>query len=319
MLSRTALRARAARPLVPAWRNVRFTSSAAPNTSSGAGALTGGLAGASAALAITYAWYHFSGAKSAVQTAKEAQGYINSAKSSLKVQLQDKTPETSQAIEQLKSVALSYAGWIPGGKDYVESAFQDIDAIKNKHGQEVESIVQQAYEEIRSISKKGASLDTASETYNVLSKTLERLASLAGDASEDILKNHPQLKEKVGGSADQLKRLAEQYGPEAKREADEAWKQINGVLQSGLSVDSADKIRRVVQEKIEKIRAMGEKAFDQGLEQVKPMLEKNPKIKKLVDDNIETLKQGNVSDVVEKVRKSVSSDSTEALESYIQE
>lgn len=321
MLSRTALRARAVRVPSIARHNARgrFASSAAPETSSGAGALTGGLAGATAALAIGYGWYHFSGAKTAMQTAQQAQGYIDSAKNSFKVQLQDKTPETGQAIEQLKSVALSYAGWVPGGRDYVETAFKDIDAIKNKHGEEVENIVREAYEEIRNVSKKGANMETASETYSVLSKSFERLVSLAGDASEDILNNHPQLKEKVGGSADQLKQLAEQYGGEAKREADQAWKQINDVLKSGVSVDSADKIRRLVQEKIQKIREMGEKAFDQGFEQVKPMLEKNPKVKQLVEENMETLKQGNVSDVVQKVREAVTSGSTDKLQSYLQE
>lgn len=37
------------------------------------------------------------------------------------------------------------------------------------------------------------------------------------DAAEDVLENHPQLKEKLGGSADQLKQLGEQIGPKAKK------------------------------------------------------------------------------------------------------
>jgi hypothetical protein len=321
MIPRTALRARAVRvPTISRQQaRIRFASTATPQTGGGAGALTGGLAGAGAALAIVYGYYHFSGAKTAVQTAKEAQSYIDSAKNSLKVQLQEKTPDTSQALDQLKSVALGYAGWIPGGKDYVETAFKDIEAIKNKHGEEVEKIVRDAYEDVRNVSKKGMNLDTASETYNVLLKHLERLVSLAGDASEDIMNNHPQLKEKLGGSADQLKQLAEQYGPEAKKEADKTWKQINEILQAGFSVDTADKIRRVVQEKIQKIQEMGEKAFNQGFEQIKPILEKNPTVKKLVDENMDTLKQGNVTEVIQKVRDAVSSGSTEQLDSYIKQ
>lgn len=297
---------------------MRFAS-ATPETSSGAGALTGGLAGGGAALVITYAWYSLSGAKSAVQTAKEAQGYINSAKDSLKVQFQDKTPDTNQAIETLKQTALKYAGWVPGGKAYVDSAFRDLESVRQKHGTEVDNIVSETYEELRDVSKKGFNLDTASETYNVLSKQFERLLSLAGDASEDILNNHPELKQKVGGSADQLKQLGQRLGPEAKKEVDETWKQVREVVQGGLTIDSADKIRRMIQEKTQKLREMGEQAFNQGFEQLKPMLEKNPQVKKLVEENMETLKQGNVGEGIEKVKNAISSGSTEQLESYFQQ
>lgn len=320
MLSRTVLRsARATRIPPAARRNVRFASSAAPQSAGGAGAVTGGLAGGAAALAITYAWYSFSGAKTAVQTAQEAQGYVDSVKNSLKVKFQEQTPDTNQAIEQLRSMALSYAAFIPGGKVYVDSIFKDLDAIKNKHGEEVEKIVREAYEELRDVSKKGMSLETASDSYQVLSKHSERLVSLAGDASEDILNNHPQLKEKLGGSTDQLKELANRYGPEAKKEVDETWKQINDVLKAGFSVESVNRVRQLVQEKIEKIKELGEKAFNQGIEQLQPMLEKNPQIKKFVEENKDALKQGNAAEVVEKVRSAISSGSTEQLESYIKE
>ena len=53
-------------------RQVRFASEGAPKpaTAAGGGGVAGGLIGASGALGVAYLYYHFSGAKSAVQTAK---------------------------------------------------------------------------------------------------------------------------------------------------------------------------------------------------------------------------------------------------------
>ena len=79
--------------------------------------------------------------------------------------------------------------------------------------------------------KKGLSLETASETYNILSKHLQRLLSLAEDAAQEILNNHPQLKEKLGGSAEQLKQLGHQIGPEAKKQIDETWSEVREIVQ----------------------------------------------------------------------------------------
>lgn len=95
MIPRTALRTtqRAVRVNRNAIRrNARFestTSKVTPDTAAGSGgasgAITGGLAGGGAALLAVYGWYHFSGTKSAVQTAKQTKAYVDSATESLKV------------------------------------------------------------------------------------------------------------------------------------------------------------------------------------------------------------------------------------------
>ena len=144
---------------------------------------------------MTYAWYHFSGAKASLQTAKQAKGYVDSAVDSLKVKFNETTPGTNDALNTLREAANKYASFIPGGRDYVDRAFKDLDSIRTKHSGEVDQIVSEAYGELRNVSKKGISLETAGDTVNVLSKHLQRLLSLAGDAAEDILNNHPQLKE----------------------------------------------------------------------------------------------------------------------------
>ena len=60
-------------------------------------------------------------------------------------------------------------------------------------------------------------MQTAGQVYNVLTKHVERLLDIGKDTAEDVLENHPQLKQKLGGSADQLKQLGEQIGPQAKK------------------------------------------------------------------------------------------------------
>ena len=124
---------------------------------------------------------------------------------------------------------------------------------------------------------------------------------------------------KVGGSADQLRKLGENYGPKAKQEVNDAWQQINDIVKSGVQLDNVERIRKLIQDKTEKVRKMGEEAFNQGFEPIKPMLEKNPQIKQLVEENMQTLKENNITETVSKVRSAISSGNTADLESYIKQ
>lgn len=304
-------------------RTIRFQSSQSSSSSSpppsASGAITGGLVGGGAALAITYGWYHFSGAKTTLQTAKQAKGYLDDATNQLKVKFEEKTPDSNQALQTLRDAANKYAGFVPGGKQYVDSAFQDIEALRKNHGGEVDNIVKEAYGELRDVSKKGLNLEAANEAYNVLSKHVQRLLSLGKEAIDDILDNHPQLKEKLGGSTDQLKQLGDRLGPEVKQEVDDTWKQVSDLLKSGLSGDAIEQARQLVNGKSKKLRELGEKTFNQGYEQLKPYLEKSPQVKQFVESNLETLKQGNIAETMQKVKDAISSGSTANLESYLQQ
>lgn len=303
-------------------RQIRFASQNSNSTPppSASGAITGGLVGGGVALGITYAWYHFSGAKTTLQTAKQAKGYLDSATSSLKVKFEEKTPDdTNEAIKTLHDAANRYAGFVPGGKGYVDAAFNDLEMIRKHHGNEVDQVVKEAYAELRDVTKKGMNLDAANEAYNVLSKHLQRLLELSRDAAQDILENHPQLKEKLGGSAEQLKQLGDRVGPEAKKEIDDAWQQVNDIVNAGLSGQAVNQARKLLQDKTEKIRQMGDKAFNQAYQQLQPMLEKNPQIKQFVEQNLETLKQGNISETMQKVSAAVTNGNTSDLENYLQQ
>lgn len=191
--------------------------------------------------------------------------------------------------------------------------------MQEKHGAEVEKIVSNTYSELKDAGKSGMSMETVTKSWEVLEKAVKDLGALAGDAAEQILDNHPQIKEKVGGNIEQLKGMAESYGPEAKKEVEEMWSQMGDVLKGGVSAGSIEKIREMVQDKVEKVKKLGDEAWKKGLEQAKPYLEKNPEVKKMVEENADALKQGNVSQVFEKVKDAVSSGNTDDLKKYVQQ
>ena len=159
----------------------------------------------------------------------------------------------------------------------------------------------------------------AKKAWGVLQKHLKRISDLAGDAASDIINNHPVLKEKVGGKLDQLKQMGDKYGPEAKKQADETWDQVQEIVKSGVSASTIPKVQSLLQEKVQKIQELGGKVFDQGMEKAKPYLDKSPEVKKLVEENKEKLKkQGNVQELYERVKDAVQSGKTDSLKQYVQ-
>ncbi|KAF2757553.1 hypothetical protein EJ05DRAFT_538732 [Pseudovirgaria hyperparasitica] len=282
----------------------------------GGGGIVGGLIGGATVLVAGYGYYHFSGAKTAVQTMSSAKGYFQQAKN----KVQEQTPEPNQAIEWLHSTALAYAGFIPGAKGYVDQAFKDVESIRSKHGDKVDGIIRDGYEELKKVTQEGdMSIETTGKVWNVIQDKLQQIGELAGDAIEDILNNHPDVKEKVGGNIDQLKQLQEQYGPKVKSEVDKTWEQISSIVSKGVSASTASEIQKVVQEKVELIKSMGDKAYQEGKEQVKPYLEKSPKVKQLIEENEEALKQGNIKELWDKIRNAVESGDTEEIEKYVKD
>ena len=208
---------------------------------------------------------------------------------------------------------------IPGASGYIDSTFDDIDAIRQKHGKEVDAIVKEAYDELEGVSHEGMSVGTATKAWNILQKHLQRIGDLAGDAAQDIVNNHPALKDKVGGNLDQLKQMGDKYGPEAKKQLDETWDQIKEVMKGGVSASTIPKVQQLVQEKIQKMQELGGKVWDQSMEKAKPLLDKSPEVKEMVEQNADKLKQqGNVHDFYEKIKDAVSSGNTNALKEYVQ-
>ncbi|KIV94519.1 hypothetical protein PV10_02279 [Exophiala mesophila] len=317
--SARAIRARPT-PRVRQPRNVRFQSSTGPSSgqASSAGsssALIGGIAGGTVAILGGYLWYSISGAKSVVNSVHSAKSYVDGAFK----KTTEAAPEPNQAVQWLRETVTSYTCLIPGASTYVDKAFEDLDKIREKHGDEVDKTINETYNELKGVTKKGVSLDALAEGWDILQKCLKRLGSLAGDAAEDILDNHPQLKEKVGGQLSQLKQMGEQYGPEAKKQVDETWSQVQDVLKGGFTADTVNKIQKLIQEKRDQIKKYGDQAWQKGLEQAKPLLEKQPQLKELVEKNKDKLLQGDLGQLWQKLQDAAKSGNTDDIQKFIKE
>lgn len=279
----------------------RFNSSnAGPNAQANMHpAVAGAAAGAGAAVLIGYGAYKYTGIDKAVETYTTTKSYFNSATDKLK----QATPEPNQALEALRSQAYHYAAFVPGGRGYVDTAFKDIDAIREKHGEEVNAIVSDSYSQLKKVAEeKGFSLDAASRSWEILQSSLSKITDLAGDAADQILDNHPKLKEQVGGSFTQLKQMGEQYGPEAKKQVDDVYKQVTEIVKGGVSFDTVSKIKQLVESKQKDLAKFGDAAWNKGLETAKPYLDKTPQIKELVEKNADALKSGDMAQLWEKIK-----------------
>lgn len=258
-----------------------------------------------------YGYYHFSGAKTIVNSISSTKKQLESVTKTM----QDKAPEPSEILKWFRQTTTTYASFIPGAKTYVDKAFDDLDKVESKHRGEVNDIITKTYNELRSTTKSGLSMDTAVKSWSVLESAFKELGQLAADSAGEILDNHPELKDKVGGNLDQLKNMANSYGPEAKKELDQTYSQIKDVLAGGVGVGTIAKIKELIEEKVKKVQSMGDEAWKKGLEQAKPYLDKSPQIKEILEKNADALKSSNLTELWEKVK----SGNTADLESYVKD
>ena len=263
-----------------------------------------------------YAWYSISGAKTAVNSFSQTKQYLDD---TLK-KATEKTPDPNQAIQWLRQTANSYTGFIPGAQQYVDTTFDELDKISKDHKDEVNKIVQKAYNDLKQISEeRGASVEGVVRAWQVLQSAAKDIGSLAGDVGKDIIDRHPEVKEKFGGRFDELKRMGDQYGPEAKKKVDETWSQLQDALKGGVGIGSIDQIRRIVEEKIQDVRKLGDQAWDKGMEQAKPYLDKSPQVKEFVEKNKDKLKNSNLDELWQQVRQAAESGSTDGLKKFAEE
>ena len=271
------------------------------------------MAGGALVFAGGYAYYQFSGLKTIVSTAHDTKAYFQKATE----KIASSTPDSNEALRWLRQTATSYAAFIPGAKGYIDTAFDDLDAVRNKHGEEVDKIVKETYDQLKQATKSGMSIETAQKAWDIIQTFFKRTGELAGDAAEEIINNHPELKKQLGGNIDKLKEMGDQYGPEAKKQVDATWGQIQDIMKSGFSADTANKIRKVIQEKMQLLNKIKDEAWQKGMQEAKPYLEKSPQVKDFVEKNIDKLKQGSFRDLYEMIKKSVDAGNTDALESYL--
>lgn len=309
-----------ARPLQ--LQGIRFQSSTSTNTtgstnsSSGSShALVGGLAGGTLAFLLGYTWYSFSGTKSLVNSVHSSKSYVENAFK----KTTESAPEPSQAVQWLKETVQSYTKLIPGSSKYVDSAFQDIEKIQEKHGNEVNKIIKETYDQLKDATGKGFSMETAMQTWEALQDCFKRIGKLAGSAGQDILDNHPQIKDQLGGRFQELQQMGEKYGPEAKKAVDDTWKQMQDILAGGISGSTIQKLQSLIEEKTQQVQQYGDQAWQKGMEQAKPLLDKQPQLKQLFDENKAKLLQGDLAKLWQKVQEASKSGDTEDLQKFVRE
>jgi hypothetical protein len=319
-VTQQTLRSTRASRIQPLRHQIRHESS--QPTSQGAThtpALVGGLAGGAGVFLLGYLWYSFSGAKTAIQTSNQVHAYVKSLTDKAKQSLPEASGSGAETIKWLRQTAHSYTGMIPGASGYVDSAFDDVEKIRQKHGDEVDSILKAAKDQLADVTKKDVSMTRLAEVGSIISETLRKITALAGDSFEDIINNHPSVKEKVGPRIEQLKQMGDQYGPEAKKAVDETWKEVENVLKGGFSFVTVQRIQDLIQRKTQELSKYGDQAWQKGLEQVKPMLDKQPELKEELEKNKDALLKGDLGKLWEQVRKASDSGNLDDLKKFVQQ
>ncbi|KAM3562264.1 hypothetical protein ARSEF4850_002833 [Beauveria asiatica] len=312
-----ALRCRSAHISRQARPQIRLQSTSASTSSTSQSHLVSGIAGGVVGAVLFYGVYSFTPAGRTASTINKAAVEANKQYKAAAAKLQKATPEPDEAISYIKDLAYSYVAWIPGGRSYVDAAFKDVEIVQEKHKEELNKIVNDGYKQFQNLSKAGLSIQTASKAYETLADIAKKIADLSVDALSDILDNHPQVKEKLGGNVDKLKSLGEQYGPDAKKQVDETWSQIKDIFAGGFSAANIAKAKALIDDKVGQVQKLGDEAWNKGLEAAKPYLDKSPKVKELVEKNADALKQGNLKELFEKAKAAVESGDLGDLEKYV--
>jgi hypothetical protein len=219
----------------------------------------------------------------------------------------------------LRSTATAYAVFIPDTKPFIDSAFDDLEAVQQKHGKRVDDIVQTAHRDLKEATKNGLDLENVWEAWEVIEKATNQISDLAAESTNDIQGQHPDIKEKFGEKLDYLKKMAEDFGPEARKELEDAYQKIKNVLSGGLAGDTVDKIRTLIQEKIQMVEKLGDAAWERGLEEAKQYIDMNTKIRTILEENKEKLKHGNLGELWIKVKEAALSGDTDALQKYVRD
>jgi hypothetical protein len=258
-----------------------------------------------------YVWYQFSGLKTVVKTSKQ----IESSLAEVKKTLAEKTPSADEALSYFRGVAKSYGSLIPGAGAYIDPMFDTLDELKKTHGEETEKIVKGTYEEVKdTVSKGGFDLKTGEKVVEILKRRAAEVEDLAQKVGTDFIKpvldKNPQLKESIGGSYDQLKKLVDQHGPEAKATYDDTVKQVKKIFGAGVTAASIKQVSDLIQQKTKEVKELGQKAgqdaWNKASKQAKPYLDKLPDVKKSLDENMQALIGSggkDIQEIYEKVKE----------------
>jgi hypothetical protein len=156
--------------------------------------VTGGLVGCAAGAAILLGvgiWYDFSGAESAILTAKAAKLCVDNLAEEIITSLKVGTYSADEALDMLRRTTLAYASTIPEGAPFVERIFREIDTVRKQRGREVDKVVAETYAQLSKAGRKGA---TPTQMRNIVFGQLMKLSTFASKATQDIVARNPKLR-----------------------------------------------------------------------------------------------------------------------------
>lgn len=243
-----------------------------------------------------------------------AKAYFDSATKTLR-EGKDKL-EPNETVQWLRQTTYQYAGFIPGAKATLDKAFDGLDEVQRKHGDELSNIINDAYVELKKLAQNGSlSAATAATAWSILTKQMERIEELAKDVGKDILADHPELQQQYGDKLAQLKQMGEKQGGDAKKFADEAWEKVQETVKQGKF--DKDSIGKLVNEALDKAQGYGDDLYNKAMEKAKPYLDKQPEIKKMLEENADKLKSTDVTGLTKKLQEAVQSGDMKPLKEWM--
>jgi hypothetical protein len=81
-------------------------------------------------------------------------------------------------------------------------------------------------------------------------------------------------------------------------------------------MESINKVRKLIQEKVEKMNQFSDAAWKDGMEKAKPYLDRERPVKDIVEKNADSLKRGSFGEIFDMIEQAVSSGDTEQLQEY---
>ncbi|KAI5776454.1 hypothetical protein EDC01DRAFT_636699 [Geopyxis carbonaria] len=290
---RSTLRPQTFRPvlrkqIVAPRQTLRFNSTAMPKKAEDASPLLAGAVGGLVTLVGGYAWYHISGTKKVVQTARSTIESFESAKNKVTAN----TPSTAEAASFIRSTTQHYLSSIPGAGPAVDRAFHTLDSLSEHHGDDVNRIISETYEELReTISNGGLDKKTGEKVAAIMEKRIAELGELGKDAGQRILSENPELRKTLGSSFETMRELGQRYGPEAQRVVEETYKEVQDIIDSGDMTKAAKLVRDKTQKVQELGRRSGNSAWEAMVEEVDGYLNKVPRVKEVFGDQAGELRK----------------------------
>lgn len=259
---------------------------------------------------LGYTWYHVSGTKKVISSARESINTLSMAKD----KISEATPSPGAALSLLRHLARSYASAIPvctalfligfvniplkrlydkGAGSLVDASFDSLEKIVNENSEKAKEILDEAYSEFQQL-VKDPSKDAGQKLTELLAKVGQQIQELGQRADDDFItpfiEKNPQLKQALAGSQQHIQDLLSKHGPDAQKLKDDTLKQLTAIAAAGFSADGISKAVKLVKEQSSKAKGIaestGEDAYKKLSENAEPLLKKIPDLKKLLDEQL---------------------------------